>query len=103
MNIKPLAALSSTFGRRMGKDSRLKTIKGGALADARANVQRVHLQVANFEVSCARRGVDETDETIRCVDGFFAAMHHHENALTEYSEENVEAMDLLERASGRTV
>ena len=103
LNINPLAALSFTFGRRKSKASRHYHIKSGALADARENVKRVHRQVANFEQSCVWHNVDDTDETRRCVDGFFAAMHHHENALTEYSEENVEAMDLLERASGNLV
>ena len=103
LNIKPLAALSSTFGRRKGKDSRLKTIKGGALADARANVQRVHLQVANFEQSCVWHELDENHRTIRCVSGFYAAVRHHERALTGYSEDNVEAMDSLERASSDLV
>ena len=103
LNINPLAALSFTFGRRKSKASRHYHIKSGALADARENVKRVHRQVANFEQSCVWHNVDDTDETRRCVDGFFAAMHHHENALTEYSEENVEAMDLLERASGDLV
>ena len=99
----PLAALTSTFGRRKGKASRLDHRKGGPLAEARENVRRVHRQVLDFEQSCARREVDETDRTIRCVHGFFNAVRYHEDALTGYSEDNVEAMDSLERASGDLV
>jgi hypothetical protein len=99
----PLAAFGWT-GSGKAKASCFTHIKGrGALADARANVKSVHRQVADFERSCIWHGVDETDHTRRCVDGLFAALRRHEAALTEYTEENVEANDALERASGNLV
>ena len=104
LNIKPLAALAASWnGSSKGKASRLSQRKGGPLAAARANVDRVHRQVADFERSCVWHGVDETDHTRRCVDGFYAAVRHHERALTGFSEDDVEAMDSLERASGNLV
>ena len=101
----PVAALCASWtGSSIGRRRRFTHTKGrGALADARANVLRVHTQVRNFEQSCEWHDVDETDETIRCVDGLFFALRRHEAALEEYTEENVEAMDSLERASGNLV
>ena len=100
---RALAALSGTFGRIKSSARRLSQRKGGPLAEARENVKRVHRQVASFERSCVRREVDETHRTIRCVSGFYAAVRHHERALTWYSEDDVEAMDSLERASNDLV
>ena len=103
LNINPLAALSFTLGRRKSKASRLDHRKGGALADARENVKRVHRQVANFEQSCEWHELDEGQPTKRIVWGFFNAVRHHERALTGYSEDNVEAIDSLERESDHLV
>ena len=81
LNIKPLAAFAASWtGSSKGKASRLSQRKGGPLAAARANVDRVHRQVADFERSCVWHGVDETDHTRRCVDGFYAAVRHHDAA-----------------------
>jgi len=102
-NTKPLAALSSTFGRIKGKASHFYHRKGGPLAAARENVKYVHRQVANFEASCEWHELDERHPTKRYVSGFFAAVRRHEGALTGYSEENVEAMDALERESNHLV
>jgi len=103
LNINPLAALSFTFGRRKSKASRHYHIKSGPLADAREHVRRVHQQVASFERSCKWHEVDESHPTKRIVSGFFAAVRYHEDALTGYSEDNVEAMDSLERVSNDLV
>jgi hypothetical protein len=101
---KPLAALRARWqAGSKGKASRLSQRKGGPLAEARANVNRVHIQVASFERSCKLRDLDESHPTKRIVDGFFAAVHHHENALTVYSEDMVEAHDSLERATNDLV
>ena len=103
LNINPLAALSFTLGRRKSKASCFGHIKSGPLAAARANVLRVHQQVANFEASCKWHEVDESHPTKRIVSGFFNAVRYHERALTGYSEDNVEAMDSLERVSNDLV
>ena len=73
----PLAALTSTFGRRKGKASRLSQRKGGPLADARANVDRVHTQVRELERSCEWHKLAESHPTKRIVSGFFAAVRLH--------------------------
>ncbi|CAH0366540.1 unnamed protein product [Pelagomonas calceolata] len=103
LNINPLAALKSTFGRRKSTASRLYHIKSGPLAQARENVRRVHRQVADFERSCARRELDERHPTLRYVRGFFAAVRHHEKALSGYNEDNVEAHDSLEQATNHLI
>ena len=100
----PLAAFCASWtGSSKAKSRHFEHRKGGPVAAARANVRHVHRQVAKFEESCVWHNVDETDETRRCVSGFFAAVRYHERTLTGYSEENVEAMDSLERASGNLV
>ena len=63
---------------------------------------RVHRQVADFERSCARRELDETHPTKRSV-AASRMPSHREEALTGYSEDNVEAMDSLERATNDLV
>ena len=93
---------------RIGNSSKPKSrhfehIKRGPLAEARENVRRVHQQVATFEQSCEWHELDEGHPTKRIVWGFFNAVRHHERALTGYSEENVEAMDALERESNHLV
>ncbi len=100
---RALAALSGTFGRIKSNARRFYHIKHGALAEARENVRRVHQQVADFERSCACEELDERHPTKRIVHGFFNAVRHHERALTGYSEDNVEAMDSLERVSNDLV
>ena len=103
-NSKPLPAFLARWQAGKSKASCFEHIKGrGALADARANVRRVHQQVANLEASCVWHELDETHRTKRVVSGFFAAVRRHEGALTGYSEENVEAMDALERESNHLV
>jgi hypothetical protein len=103
LRIPTLKALRSTFGRGKSKDSCFEHIKGGALAEARANVKCVHRQVADLEQSCEWHELDEGHPTKRIVWGFFNAVRHHERALTGYSEEDVEAMDALERESNNLV
>ena len=103
-NSNLLAAIRASWtGSSKAKSSHFYHIKSGTLAEARENVKRVHDQVARFERSCARRELDETHPTKRIVNGFFAAVRHHERALTGYSEDDVEAMDSLEHASNDLV
>ena len=100
----PLKALCTGWtGSSKSQDSRLKHIKGGANADAYANVYHVQAQVRNFERSCVLRRIDERDPTKRCVSGLFMAVRHYEKALTVYSEDMVEAHDSLERATNHLV
>ena len=101
---KPLTALRARWqAGRKKKASHFHHIKNGALAEARANVKRVHTQVWALERSCEWHEVDESHPTKRIVSGFFAAVRYHEDALTGYSEDNVEAIDSLERVSNDLV
>jgi len=100
----PLAAFGTSWtGSSKGKARWFTHQKGGPLADARENVKHVHRQVADFERSCVWHELDESHRTKRIVSGFFAAVRYHEDALTGYSEDNVEAMDSLERVSNDLV
>ena len=102
--VRPLSAFVPRWsGSSKAKSGHFEHRKGGALADARANVKRVHRQVADLERSCEWHELDENHRTKRIVSGFFAAVRRHEEALTGYSEENVEAMDALERESNHLV
>ena len=101
--VRPLKALCASWSGSKAKSRHFERIKGGALAEARANVKYVHRQVADFEASCARRELDERHRTLRYVRGFFAAVRHHEKALTGYSEDNVEAHDSLEQATNHLI
>ena len=102
--VRPLKALCASWsGSSKAKSRHFERIKGGALAEARANVKRVHTQVWALERSCEWHEVDESHPTKRIVSGFFAAVRYHEDALTGYSEDNVEAMDSLERVSNDLV
>ena len=102
--VRPLKALCASWsGSSKARIRWFTHQKGGPLAEARANVKRVHRQVADFEASCARRELDESHPTKRIVHGFYNAVRHHERALTGYSEDNVEAMDSLEHASNDLV
>ena len=104
LNSKPLPAFLARWrGSSKAKSIHFEHIKSGPLADARENVKRVHRQVANFEQSCEWHELDEGHPTKRIVWGFFNAVRHHERALTGFSEDNVEAMDALERESNHLV
>mmetsp|Transcript_26285 Transcript_26285/g.68326 ORF Transcript_26285/g.68326 Transcript_26285/m.68326 type:complete len:481 (+) Transcript_26285:70-1512(+) len=103
---KPLTALRASWpgnSSSKAKSRHFVHVKDGPYAAAYASVDRVRRQVYDFEKWCARHELDENHRTIRCVRGFFGAVRHHETALTGYSEDNVEAHDSLERASGNLV
>ena len=101
---RPLSAFVPRWpGSRRSAASCFDHRKGGALAEARKNVKRVHTQVTDLERSCEWHELDERHPTKRTVSGFFNAVRRHEKALTGYSEEDVEAMDSLERETNHLV